>query len=268
MIRTMKTIVFTDLDGTFLNHDDYSFAASEVALDKIFLKEIPLVFTTSKTKIEVEQLQQKVGIKEPFIVENGAALFIPKNYKGFDFSFLDNFEEYYILQLGVFYNQILDFYEMYKGQFDMIGFSDMSISDVMKHTGLSLADAEMAKQRNFTEPFLLGKVDEINRLEELAAEHQLKITKGGRFYHLIGENQDKGRAVNMSIAIFEEVYNDKVRSIGLGDGQNDVPLLNNVDVPISIQNNEGSYVDVLNSKLQKSSYKGAKGWNEMILKNV
>ncbi|WP_139956977.1 HAD-IIB family hydrolase [Flavicella sediminum] len=264
----MKTIVFTDLDGTFLNHDDYSFAASKAALEQIFKNEIPLVFTTSKTKIEVELLQQKVGVAEPFIVENGAALFIPKNYKGFDFSFLEAFEAYYILQLGVSYKQVLTFYEYHKKEFGLLGFSDMTVEKVMELTGLSEENAKTAQQRNFTEPFVLEKDSDLQRLEKLAEMQGLKITKGGRFYHLIGENQDKGRAVEMCVAIFEEMYQEEVKSIGLGDGENDIPLLNSVNIPIAIQNHKGEYVNLMNAKLQKSSFKGAKGWNEMILKNV
>ena len=85
----MKTLIFTDLDGTFLNHHNYSFDESKQALEKVEHKKIPLIFTTSKTRVEVEVLQKKVAIKEPFIVENGAAIFIPKNYQNLDFSFLD-----------------------------------------------------------------------------------------------------------------------------------------------------------------------------------
>ncbi|MEI6865196.1 HAD-IIB family hydrolase [Flavicella sp.] len=264
----MKTIVFTDLDGTFLNHNDYSFVEASEALEQILNKEIPLVFTTSKTKIEVEQLQEKVEIKEPFIVENGAALFIPKNYKDFDFSFLAEFEQYYILQLGVSYSQVLNFYNRYKKEFKMLGFSDMSIEKVMELTGLSKENAKASKQRNFTEPFVLENNSCLENLEKLAVKHHLKITKGGRFYHLIGEQQDKGKAVKKCISLFENMYNEKINSIGLGDGQNDVPMLNSVDIPIAIQNNEGKYVSISKSKLQKSSFKGAKGWNEMLMKNV
>lgn len=264
----MKTIVFTDLDGTFLNHDTYSFAESKGALEQLFKKEIPLIFTTSKTKIEVELLQKKVGMKEPFIVENGAALFIPKNYKGFDFSFLEKLEEYYVLQLGVSYKKVLSFYDSFKEEFEMFGFSDMTDEDVVKHTGLSLENAKFSKIRDFTEPILLNDELRLDELEKLAALHGIKITKGGRFYHLIGEAQDKGVAVAMCIQLFEEVYNTKMKSIGLGDGQNDIALLENVDIPIAIQNHKGEYINITTNKLQKSSFKGAKGWNEMVLKNV
>jgi mannosyl-3-phosphoglycerate phosphatase len=264
----MKTIVFTDLDGTFLNHNNYSFAESKEALEQLFNKEIPLIFTTSKTKIEVELLQKKVGIQEPFIVENGAALFIPKNYKGFDFSFLENVDEYYVLQLGISYKKVLDFYDSFKEEFQMFGFSDMTDEDVAKQTGLSLENARLSKKRDFTEPILLKDELQLEKLQKKAIRHGIKITKGGRFYHLIGEAQDKGVAVSMCIQLFEEVYKTKIKSIGLGDGQNDVALLENVAVPIAIQNHKGDYISITTHKLQKSSFKGAKGWNEMILKNV
>lgn len=264
----MRIIVFTDLDGTFLNHDNYSFQESEKALNKLEKNQIPLVFTTSKTKKEVELLQKKVGIQEPFIVENGAALFIPKNYQGFDFSFLDEYEEYYVFQLGVAYSEVVDFYEANKIEFGMLGFSDMTIDDVVMHTGLSYENAKISKNRGFTEPLLLENEGKLEALENKASKSGLKITKGGRFYHLIGEEQDKGKAVEKCIQLFEEMYGEKITSIGLGDGQNDVPLLESVAVPIAIKNHEGSYLKIASEKIQKSSFKGAKGWNEMILKNV
>lgn len=264
----MKTIVFTDLDGTFLNHDNYSFQESEEALAEINKKEIPLIFTTSKTKIEVELLQKQVGLTEPFIVENGAALFIPKNYKGLDFSFLDEFEDYYIFQLGMAYSQVVSFYNTYKEKFGMLGFSDMTDEAVVQCTGLSIEDAKLSKKRDFTEPILLQDEAVLDELNKIAVEHGLKLTKGGRFYHLIGAEQDKGKAVKKCIQLFENCYRTEIKSIGLGDGQNDIPLLDNVEVPIAIQNHKGEYISLTSKKVQKSSFKGAKGWNEMVLKNV
>jgi len=264
----MKTVIFTDLDGTFLNHNDYSFSESSEALSLIFKKNIPLIFTTSKTKIEVELLQKEVGIKEPFIVENGAAIFIPKGYQNFDFSFLEAYKDYYVLKLGVSYSKVLSFYNNYKNDFGMLGFSDMTDDEVVNYTGLSIENARLSKIRDFTEPFILKKEALLSKLEILAKQHSLKITKGGRFYHLIGENQDKGKAVKECITIFEKIYGQKVRSIGLGDGQNDIALLNNVTVPVAIQNHKGAYVTIANPELKKSKYQGAKGWNQMIIENV
>ncbi len=264
----MDTIVFTDLDGTFLNHDNYSFSESEAARLRLHQKKIPLIFTTSKTKVEVEQLQQAVGIKEPFIVENGAALFIPNQYQGLDFPFLNTSENYAVLPLGVPYSEIVTFYNTYKSEFKMYGFSDMTDEEVVHHTGLSLEKAKFSKQRDFTEPILLEDETVLPALTQKALAYGFKITKGGRFYHIIGMHQDKGRAVKKCVEIFEKLYKIPIVSIGLGDGENDIPLLENVDVPIAIQNHAGNYIRLTTNQEQKSSFKGAKGWNEMILKNV
>lgn len=264
----MKKIIFTDLDGTFLNHHNYSFQESQESLEKIAQQKIPLIFTTSKTKIEVEQLQQKVGIVEPFIVENGAALFIPKDYQNFNLDFLTDFEEYKVLIFGKTYEQILNFYNQYKEEFGLKGFSDMNIDEIVKLTGLDNSSATLAKQREFTEPFIFKDTNKLEKLKNLALTYKIKITQGGRFFHLIGENQDKGIAVKRTIELFEKLYNAKIDSIALGDGENDIKMLEVVDIPIAIKNNNDEYLslDILN--LQKSTYQGSSGWNEMILKNV
>lgn len=264
----MKSLIFTDLDGTFLNHDDYLFDDSKESLSLIKQKKLPLIFTTSKTKEEVETLQKKVAIKEPFITENGAALFIPKNYQGYDFSSLDEFEDYNILQFGLEYKQILKFYNKYKEEFSMLGFSDMSIKDVAKYTDLDLEDAKKSKERNFTEPFILKDESKFENLKNLARAYNIKITKGGRFYHLIGQNQDKGIAVKKAKKLFEDIFNEKIESIGLGDGPNDISMFENVDLPIIIKNHKNEHVKCDIENIQKSNFKGSKGWNEMIINYI
>lgn len=264
----MKKLIFTDLDGTFLNHDNYSFHESLEALDKIKEETIPLIFTTSKTKAEVLELQKSVGIDEPFIIENGAALFIPKGYQDLQFDSSKTYSGYKVLVLGKKYSQILEFYNEYKEEFGMKGFSDMSLSEVMEYTSLNESGAKLAIQRDFTEPFILEDSSVFERLCNLASTYNIKITKGGRFYHLIGENQDKGIAVEKTSELFSKLYNEKVQTIGLGDGPNDIVMFENVDIPIAIKNHLGEYVECDVKNLQYSTFKGSLGFNEMVLKNV
>ena len=77
----MQVIIFTDLDGSLLNHEDYSFAEATPSLDRIKRSGIPLIMTTSKTRREIEPLQREMGIGEPFIVENGGGIFFPHGYR-------------------------------------------------------------------------------------------------------------------------------------------------------------------------------------------
>lgn len=263
----MKKIIFTDLDGTFLNHTDYKFEESKEALKYILDNNIPLVFTTSKTKTEVEALQKELNIEEPFIVENGAALFIPKGYKKFNFSFLESFDEkYYYIKLGLSYEKILSFFNLVKYKYNLEGFSTLSNEKLCNLTNLSEKQILLSKKRDFTEPFILEKEENLPDIQKKALSCGIKITKGGRFFHMIGEKQDKGLAVKKCIEIFEKVENQKLYSIALGDGTNDIPMFERVDLAIIIKNHLDSYIQTNLPKVLKSSYKGSKGFKEMILK--
>jgi len=59
-------IVFTDLDGTLLDHHDYSYAAALPALQLLAQSNTPLIFNTSKTASEVEQLRTEMDNRLPF----------------------------------------------------------------------------------------------------------------------------------------------------------------------------------------------------------
>lgn len=264
----MKQIIFTDLDGTFLNHHDYAFDDALEAIAKVKAYKIPLIFTTSKTKSEVERLQAQVGIAEPFIVENGASLFIPDAYQGFDLSSLQNYDDQRVVVFGESYGKVLEFYRSYRTEFGMVGFSDMTDEKVGKAIGLDQHSVIRAKQRDFTEPFVLKDERKLEELQQLAQGYQLKITRGGRFYHLMGELQDKGVAVSETIELFENFYGTQVKTMALGDSQNDLEMLGCVDVPIVIKKYDGTYLETGLEHTQKSSFVGSKGWNEMVLKNV
>lgn len=102
----MKIIIFTDLDGSLLNHDNYSFSEAIPAINRVRESEIPLIIVTSKTRREVESIQQELRIKEPFVVENGAAIYFPNSYKGLYFE--NDKKETFIktAQLGISYGLI------------------------------------------------------------------------------------------------------------------------------------------------------------------
>ena len=255
-------VIFTDLDGSLLNHEDYSYSDAVESLEKIKKLKIPLIFTTSKTRIEVELLQEEIGIKEPFIIENGAAIFFPLGYRNFRINapVKDNYQ---VIILGETYQKIREFFNKVKNEFGLKGFGDMSVEEIAALTDLPLEKAKLAKQREFTEPFITEKPQLLPQLEKLAEKNGLKITKGGRFYHLIGKNQDKGKAVKITSDIFKENIGD-ITTIGIGDSKNDIPMLENVDIPVLIPKINNRYEDVNLKNLIKAPYPGSKGWNAVV----
>jgi mannosyl-3-phosphoglycerate phosphatase len=261
----VKILIFTDLDGTLLNHSDYAYEDAKPALKRIKTLNIPLIIVTSKTKREVEILQEELDSREPFIVENGGGIFFPSGYGGLEMGDCIEKEGYCVIGLGKPYTEIRRFFKRARKEFGITGFGDMTVEDIAKLTALPTEKARFAKQRDFTEPFLLERGDRrIGELEALAATEGMKITRGGRFYHLIGVDQDKGKAVQIATDIFRKNWNENIAAIGLGDSQNDIPLLEHVDIPCLIPKTNGQYEEVSLANLQRARYPGSKGWNEIV----
>lgn len=245
-------ILFTDLDGTLLNHHDYSFAPALEMIDFLKRENIPLVIVTSKTKDEVILLQKDLKIKYPFIIENGAGIFTPKG------------EDYELIALGKKYDESLIKFNLYSKIIKMRGFHQMSDEEVAKLTGLSLEKAKLAKKRTFSEPFVFEDENDFKKLKELALKDGFDIVKGGRFYHLITKGQDKAKALNVVKKMYEKKENKTFLTIALGDSQNDITMLKNVNIAFLIPKYDNTYMENNIKNLIKAKYPGAKGWNEVL----
>ncbi|MFC1520631.1 HAD-IIB family hydrolase, partial [Pseudomonadota bacterium] len=77
---TTRPLIFTDMDGTLLDHFDYSFSSAIAVIEGLNEKQIPIIPNTSKTFAEMEKFQQTIGFNSPFISENGAVIYIPIGY--------------------------------------------------------------------------------------------------------------------------------------------------------------------------------------------
>jgi len=239
-------LIFSDLDGSLLNHEDYSFKEAKPMLHFIKQNGIELIFTTSKTKKECEVLQKKMDITAPFIVENGACIYYPNGEMEL---------------LGIEHRDIKTFIDSVKEDFKILSFSNMKIEEIMEYTLFDYEQSECAKNRDYSEPFLIYDERRLTELEVLAEANGMKILKGGRFYHCVGINQGKGEAVKKAFI----QYPNKI-TIGLGDNYNDVSMLEIVDIPVLIPHHEGKYIDIEIENLIKAPYKGSLGWNEALKK--
>jgi len=223
-----KLVIFTDLDGTLLD-DDYSFEKAKGALEVLKRLRIPLVIVTSKTRAEIEVYRKRLGNKHPFISENGGGVFIPNGY----FDDVNNGgggklmkrskEKYTVIKLGCDYDKLVSALNKINEKIGVRGFSDMSVRDLVKDSGLNLSEARLAKKREYDEAFKLLNGKDEGKLIRMIRDEGLNYTKGGRYYHIMGEN-DKGRAVKILIDLYKKHF-DGVFSLSFGDAKNDLPML-------------------------------------------
>jgi len=260
----MKLIIFTDLDCTLLD-SHYSFSKALPALELIKAASVPLILCSSKTKVEIEHIRKEMTNSYPFISENGGGIFIPKGY--FKFKIQED-KDYFVIKLGAEYPELRKaLAEIRKEGFDITGFGDMSVKEIMALTGLKSADAKLAMQRYFDEPFVFhGQNKDVTNLKRRIKAKGFNYTQG-EFFHIMGDS-DKGRAVNIIKELYQKQFGQLI-TIGLGDSTNDIEMLQNVDYPVVVQKKDGSYNREIINKVKKcikADGIGPDGWNKSVIK--
>lgn len=257
--------VFSDLDGTLLDAQ-YRFDAALPALEALRAQGIPLVLCSSKTRAEVLVYRERLGNRDPFIFENGGGVCVPTGLFTIapEGSVADGCT---LIALGTGYAILREAFGALRREFGVAatGFGDLTARELAAITGLPLPEAELARRREFDEPFFFDDPQEPRAAEFLHAieARGLRWTQG-RFFHILGDN-DKGRAVRVLTDCYRR-ERPAVTTIGLGDAPNDRSLLEAVDVPVLVQREDGGYLDGVRSpRLVRADGVGPAGWNRAIL---
>jgi len=258
----MALIIFTDLDGTFLNQDDYQYQAAIPMVEKLKKQKIPIVPVTSKTRQEVETLRGDLDLKDPFIVENGSGAFVPIDNDRFAIPDRD-VKEYYLELFGCDYGKAREGLKQVGESLgeDLRGFADLSDEELQQLTGLSLDEVKQAKTREFTEPFLTPRNISPEKLRATVTNFGFRVVVGDRFSHLIWKDAGKGKAAKW----LEQQYLiksgiDKVVTVGLGNSPNDLDMLEVVDYPIIVPGKNGPHSGLVGRGWEVASAPGSQGW--------
>jgi len=263
-------ILFTDLDGTLLDESTYSFEPGLPAIQALQERGIPIIFCTSKTFAETVAFQEALGVTDPFIVENGGAIYFRPGQVDPTGLTVDRRGPWNRLSLGVPYRAIVAQLVAIR-ELTGVGircFSEMDAGEIAADCGLSLEAAELAKLREYDEPFRLvdGSPDDLAQFARMAQGVGLSLTTGGRFQHLSGTS-DKGRAVRR-LCEFLRKSRGPLRSVGIGDSPNDLPMLQAVDHPVIVQRPDGTHNPRLLEGVPDAlcaAGVGPYGWNDAVL---
>ncbi len=268
-MNNRKIIVITDLDGTLLDHSTYSFYEAEDALGLLREKGVPLIFCSSKSRAEIEVYRKKLSNNEPFISENGGAIFIPEGYGDLKCEF-DKIEDgYLVIEIGSEYQTLADAFEKIKKRagINIKSITEFTIDEIVWLTGLSGEEAFLAQKREYTSPFIIyGGGDDVRIIKDEILSLGLNYTEGARFVHLMGGN-DKGKAVKILTDIFKKNYPEtEITTIGLGDSLNDLPMLEVVDKAFLVKKEAGNYEErIMVEGLAYADGIGPVGWNKAVL---
>jgi len=265
-VSSSPLVIITDLDGTLLDQRTYSYEACLPAIRKIQSLEVPLVLCSSKTRSEMEPLWKELKLKDPFIVENGGAIYFAQDYFPFPIDELKSKGELHALELGDGIDKIRRALTETRQRLHVAirSFGEMKIDEISQLTGLSQENARASAQREYDEPFVV-RHGNYARLFTALRTKGFKITSGDRFYHL-SYGSDKGKAVKKLLDLYRRV-NPSVRSVGLGNSANDLPFLLQVDRPILIRNPDRTWDSTITQNIagiEKPLGIGPAGWREAV----
>jgi mannosyl-3-phosphoglycerate phosphatase len=250
-VRDVSLVIFTDLDGTLLDHHTYSFEAAAHGLEAACRARVPVVLCSSKTRAEIEAIQYELLMRypcadeygdpmfHPFISENGSGIFISRGYFSTRPSSARPVGPYDLVAFGRPYEDVVATLRRVAAdvRVPVSGFSDMSVAQIAVECGCSEEQARLAKCREFDEPFriLEGTTAARMRLLQALGGRGLQCTRGARFQHAMGLT-DKGRAAKHLKHLYEDEPGRRVVTVGLGDSSNDAALLGAVDIPVIVRN--------------------------------
>ncbi len=239
-VKQPLMLIFTDVDGTLLDHNSYQWDKAEPALDLCRSYNIPVIMVSSKTRSELDILRRQIGLTSPFISENGGGIFFPKDWEA-------GIPPHAVIEgnlrkcsEGPAYQDLVEALGKIGHELGLRlrGFSEMTPEEISGITKLDRESSALAARREFDEPFIMEEEDQIDLdvLGRAAQKRGFQISKGGRFYHIHGRI-DKGDAVRRIISWHKESHGETF-TVALGDSPNDFPMLEQVDQPVLIRSEQ------------------------------
>lgn len=237
----MRLLIFTDLDGTLLDHESYGFAPARPVLDWLARRQVPVILASSKTAAEIADWQRRLGLAHwPAIVENGAAL----AGGGFDDSAWRRLRAA-LARLDAPFR----------------GFGDMTVAEVAALTGLAPDAARRARQREHSEPGLwTGSEGELAAFTAALAAEGITARRGGRFLTLSFGGTKAGQMAALAARFRPGL------TVALGDAPNDAEMLTAADRGIIVANPHGPGLPPLpgepDGRIRRTRAAGPAGWAE------
>ena len=232
MIENSSLWVVSDVDGTLMDHS-YDLTPARETIKKLQLLSIPVILCTSKTASEVKVIREELNLIDPYIVENGAAIYgeYLKNCNG-------------KIILGKKYETLEDILNCISNEIDykLIPLNNLTDQEATELTSLKGNSLTLMRDRHWSMPFLNPPSFLEEKINICCKKFKVDIFKGNRMSHLLSINSNKGKAIN-ALKKYSNIQN--IQIIGLGDSPNDLPLLLNSDIKIVIPGINGPNLDLL-----------------------
>ena len=261
----LQKVVFTDIDGTLIDLISGKYGESDKLIYTLRENNVPIVLCSAKTFAEQNKIRDDLGLMDPFIVENGGAIIIPKNYFDFQFDIEQNRikeeQGYIIIELGESTREIRTKLAEIKKKLkiEFKGVADVSIEELSRLATMPIDYAKRMSEREYGETILQIKKSDIPTFTTSIEKMGIKVIHGGRFFD-VTMGTDKGKAVSILINLFRRKYRNQIKFFGIGDSANDASMLKLMDVPMVVQKPDSSWSELEIKNVIRLKGIGPEGW--------
>lgn len=214
-------VIFTDLDGTLLEEDGSLSDEARAFLGTQSPRGVRVVPLTSKTRLELCRWLVDIGGERWGSFENGAGLITPSGIE--------------ILPGALPVERLRGVLQDVRDETRLAirSVEEMPDAELAERTGLPLSGIPLVRAREFDLPFVAPEGGEEAISRALLRSPDTRLTKGDRFFHLLGRH-DKADAARRLVELLRPS-----RTAGLGDAPNDAGFLSFVDRPVLVPRRTG-----------------------------
>jgi mannosyl-3-phosphoglycerate phosphatase family protein len=262
-------LVFTGLDGATLNSSQESLQEILPALELLRSRNIPLIAASMQAAQEVLPLIRALDLTDPFIVENGGAIYVPNDSLAVDFKYQRKVENYRLIELGGSRRELMRKLAKIRqhGRFDLQGLSELEPAQIAEWEDLDSDQVRAAQALEYSELIRIkGENGELQRFQAEIEQQQMRLLRYGE-YHLLSGDHDEGSAVRILLQLYRESNPDKlVISVGLSDNYLDSSMLHAVDIPILVRQPDGRFDEQVGRFGMKFTRNpGPVGWSQAVI---
>ena len=253
-----KILIFTDLDGSLLNRENFEFGSIKNFVKELLSNDIFIIPNSSKTAKEIINFNDELEERLPFIAENGSSIH--------DLNLINsNFPEKITLSreiselLEIFNNKVPTNLKL-KCKF----LKDLSKKEQLNILGLPTDKIKYAIKRDYTVPFKFeGDKNQREKLQKCIQSSGLTLQEGGRVINLC-DKVSKSKAMKNVVKVFQKVEKDKLITIAVGDNFNDLDMLRNSDFPCLVFNDKFTLEKININNCIVSKKPAPEGWEEIV----
>jgi mannosyl-3-phosphoglycerate phosphatase family protein len=267
-------VIFTAVEGTLIHAASGSWSAALDALETLGRRGVPLILSSRGTRAQLETFRRKIEHRHPFLTESGGGLFIPDGYFSLRLEGATRVGRHFCVPFARPYAEAAAAVEAIAAEAgaSVVGFSQMSAREIARNSGQSPREAELSRQREFSELFFFaGEAEKAaRRFSEIARNKGWEAVPGDPFWELRSRVMRNGEpAARYLMGMYRKSLRVRLRSVGIGSNAEDLHLLSAVDMAIVLPLRTGEWDAALISRLPRAARgeeAGPGGWSQAIIR--